>query len=119
MQRAKRAGRNGHRLPAHHVRAAALSGPVEGRGVLARLLAHHSGHLAGDPHGWLPALKTSARGASNPNARLVVRICTTPLLLGSFPAKLTSNQYRVESPDRSEPTTARRNFPTPALPAPS
>jgi len=69
--------------------------------------------------GCAPALKTSARGASNPNARLVVRICTTPLLLGSFPAKLTSNQYRVESPDRSEPTTARRNFPTPALPVPS
>src|SRR5213593_2581028 len=71
--------------------------------------------IAGCP----PALKTSARGASNPNARLVVRICTTPLLLGSFPAKLTSNQYSVESPDRSEPTTARRNFPTPALPVPS
>src|SRR3989442_74398 len=69
--------------------------------------------------GCAPALKTSARGASNPNARLVVRICTTPLLLGSFPAKLTSNQYSVESPDRSDPTTARRNFPTPALPVPS
>src|SRR2546425_1234901 len=66
-----------------------------------------------------PTLKTSARGDSSPDARLPVRICTTPLLPGSFPAKLTSNQYRVESPARSEPTTARRSFPTPALPVPS
>src|SRR5947208_981756 len=58
-----------------------------------------------------PALKTSARGDSSPEARLPVRICTTPLLPGSFPAKLTSNQYSVESPERSEPTTARRIFP--------
>src|SRR5437773_10476833 len=63
-----------------------------------------------------PTLKTSARGASSPDARLAVRICTTPLLPGSFPAKLTSNQYRVESPDRSEPTTARRSFPPPEPP---
>src|SRR5205807_2399206 len=63
-----------------------------------------------------PTLKTSARGDSSPEARLPVRICTTPLLPGSFPVKLTSNQYRVESPARSEPTTARRSFPTPALP---
>src|SRR2546430_7209440 len=66
-----------------------------------------------------PALIISARGPSSPDARLAVRICTTPLLPGSFPAKLTSNQYRVESPDRSEPTTARRSFPTPELPVPS
>src|SRR5580765_6204654 len=29
MQGAERAGGDGHRLPAHHMRAAALSGPVE------------------------------------------------------------------------------------------
>src|SRR5438034_1443355 len=55
MQRAERAGGYGDRLPAHHMRAAALSGPVEGGGVLSPLLAHHPGHLTGDPHGRLRA----------------------------------------------------------------
>src|SRR6266705_1818958 len=50
MQRAERAGGYGDRLPAHHMRAAALSGPVKGGGVLSPLLAHHPGHLTGDPH---------------------------------------------------------------------
>src|SRR5438552_1342577 len=66
-----------------------------------------------------PPLMMSARGASSPDARLAVRICTTPFLLGSFPANFTSNQYSVESPDRSEPTTARRIFPPEPPPVPS
>src|SRR5256885_161375 len=57
-----------------------------------------------------PTLKTSARGDSSPDARLPVRICRTPLLPGSLPAKLTSNPHSAESPARSDPTTARRNF---------
>src|SRR5213592_1250358 len=52
---AERAGGYGDRLPAHHVGAPALSGPVEGGGILSPLLAHHSGHLTGDPHGRLGA----------------------------------------------------------------
>src|SRR5689334_12235509 len=55
MQGAERAGRYGHRLPAHHMRATALSGPVEGGGVLSSLLPHHPCHLTGDPHGRLGA----------------------------------------------------------------
>src|SRR5438445_12079967 len=55
MQRAERAGGYGDRLPAHHMRAAALSGPIKGGGALSPLLAHHPGHLTGDPHGRLPA----------------------------------------------------------------
>src|SRR2546422_7136201 len=43
-----------------------------------------------------PTLKTSARGDSSPDARLPVRICTTPLLPGSLPAKVTSNQRSEE-----------------------
>src|SRR5439155_1784001 len=120
MQRAERAGGYGDRLPAHHMRAAALSGPVEGGGVLSPLLPIIP---AISPEirmaGCGPTLKTSARGDSSPDARLPVRICRTPLLPGSLPAKLTSNQYSVESPARSDPTTARRNFPTPELPVPS
>src|SRR5882762_8952887 len=53
MQRAERAGGHGHRLPTHHVRAAAPAGPVEGGGVLPPLFAHHPGHLTGEPHGRL------------------------------------------------------------------